>query len=181
MTIEYKGKYAVFTDRRTTVSLPFTGELVLVMGEDIDPSYIESASVDNIATPISENGEDTATTNTSVGEVKVDEYSESSSSTSVRNFNDILTPSNERQTFNITAKFVSSASNSGTKYQEIHTGTYFYAFGQSFPYDSNECDTVTISAVYRGNEKHFNGLEMGDEYPCFVINSIRKPSEEEVR
>ena len=185
--VKYTGYSATFTDNRTDIELPFEGELKLLLSEVGYETNIStsddsiSLGTVNIATRIDDLSENSI--DSLIDGVIVDEYSESGSTSEIvvkNNFEDLLVSSNERKVFTITAKFIENASNSGTKYKEINTELEFYAFGAKFPYDSSVCNTVTLQAVYRGNEKHFNGLQMDGEYPCFVINSIRKPTEDEV-
>jgi hypothetical protein len=113
-------------------------------------------------------------------DINIDELSDDTGNKN-NDFSKDLIPANERKSMTITAKYIESTSNSGTKYIDIQTGIEFYAFGRKFPYDPKECNTVTITGVYRGNEKNFNGLHMDDKYPCFVISNIRKPNASEVR
>jgi hypothetical protein len=186
VTINYTGLSATFEDNRKGVELPFNGTLQLLLSEantNYNFDALNSVSLNNM-----NNSTETASTESSVGETKingeepvvekVDPTEETKTETSLpsNDFTALCVPSNERKEFTITAKFVESCSNSGTKYVEANTGTVFYAFGQSYPYDGST-DTVTITAIYRGNEEHFNGLQMGGRYPCFVINSISKSSE----
>lgn len=172
ITIIY-GDTSISIEDQRGVSLQFDGTLKLVeeiknKSEDISGDYVEEI-VEEIK---AENNLD----------IKVDEYSiETTPENFVSTkFNDYLMPENEQKDYTITAKYIESTTNSGVKYQELYSGTYFYTFGNGFPYDKNSCDTVTITATYRGNESRFNGLSMDNKYPCFVIKSIRKPNENEV-
>lgn len=185
VTINYTGLSATFEDNRKGVELPFDGTLQLLLSE-ANTNYNFDA-LNSVSLNMSNNTEE-ASTESSVGETKingeepvvekVDPTEETKTETSLpsNDFTALCVPENERKEFTITAKFVESCSNSGTKYVEANTGTVFYAFGQSYPYDEST-DTVTLTAIYRGNEEHFNGLQMGGRYPCFVINSISKSSE----
>lgn len=175
-----------------SVSLKFSGTLNLISsiaGYDnqnnvpVDASNMASVNIAT-AVPDTQVSEADIPTKLADGDIIVNEYNENGNTSGIIadiDFEDSLIASNERKKFTITAKYIKSASNSGTLYKEIHSGKEFYAFGSKFPYNESECNTVTIIATYRGNEKHFNGLEMGDIYPCFVIDSIRKPTASEVQ
>lgn len=169
----YDGMNATFEDHRN-VALKFDGTLSMIT--DGIPQGATPLST-NIATAISGN-EESVNINSPVSGIVVDEYSDGASQS--ESLDTICTPANEKKTVYITAKFIESATCSGTKYVDIKSGKEFYTFGAKFPYNSNECNTVTIKAVYRGNEKKFNGLTMDDTYPCFVTSSIRKPTKGEV-
>jgi hypothetical protein len=198
---KYDGLSVDIRDNRN-VALKFTGVLNLISSvagvssdTSVDTSTMinQSTSTDiSLATevPSTQIGESdiqlpsTAVTTTTVSDIIVDEYTESADRdteiVSGKLLGDYLNSSYERKTFTITAKYIESCSNSGTKYVDVNTGIEFYAFGEKYPYDKSICNTVTLNVVYRGNEHKFNGLEMGDEYPCFVINNIRKPTHSEV-
>lgn len=176
ITVHLKDDTAEFKDIRKTVSLPYNGTLKLI------PAPIEYNKVSNI-----ESGElfndDNIIVNSKVENVKVDSLDNSTTPDnyiSGKDFIKHLTSDNERKDFTFTAKYIESTEYSGVKYQEINTGTYLYTFGAGFPYDSKVCNTVTITATYRGYNKRFNGLSMEDSYPCFVTISIRKPNKQEV-
>lgn len=193
--IKYTGTGATIIDRRSHVALKFSGDLQLISsvvntenGDTIDDGTISNIDVldsslsINVATEV-ENPAENAKPDILEG-VVVDEYSDSENYNGTYVYDSLdeyLNSSYEKKKLCITAKYIESTSNSGTKYKDIHTGIEFYAFGAKYPYDSAVCNTVTITGTYRGNEKHFNGLQMGDEYPCFVIDSIRKPTTSEVR
>lgn len=175
ITVHLKDDIAEFKDIRKTVSLPYNGTLKLI------PAPIEYNKVSNI-----ESGElfndDNIIVNSKVEDVKIDSLDNSTTPDnyiSGKDFIKHLTSDNERKDFTFTAKYIESTEYSGVKYQEINTGTYLYTFGAGFPYDSKVCNTVTITATYRGYNKRFNGLSMDDSYPCFVTISIRKPNKQE--
>ena len=173
MIVNYYDTTATFKDKRP-VALQFSGTLNLVLEDENVEDNVSEEYVNNIVTEIQEE--------VSVEGVVVDEYSTESTPSNFVSVNlyNYLTPDYEKSEMVITAKYIESATNSGTKYQDIYTGTYFYAFGSEFPYESSTCNTVTITGIYRGNEQHFNGLEMDGKYPCFVISNIRKPNKNEV-
>lgn len=192
MTVKYDGLTATFTDTRR-VALKFSGTLELIRSiytdgdsdaNQLNPSDIVSYNAATEIPPQQVSSGDIdkfKLSSETVGELKTDEYYTGpypSSGTS--EFASQLTPSNERKKITITAKYIQSTSNSGTKFQEIHSGIYFYAFGQAYPYDPSQCNVITLTAMYRGNEQHFNGLQMDGEYPCFVIDSIRKVTADEI-
>jgi hypothetical protein len=165
------GDNTVTIEDKRRVPLQFDGSLELV--EEAEHNDIRGEFVEEVVEEIKEEYD---------LDIKVDEYSSDSTPDNFVGvkFNDYLIPENEQKDYTITAKYIESTTNSGVKYQELYSGTYFYVFGNEFPYDSNTCDTVTITATYRGNELRFNGLSMDNTYPCFVIKSIRKPNENEI-
>lgn len=200
---KYDGISVDINDNRN-VALKFSGVLNLISSVSggtsdvsVDTNTMATDSTDiNIATevPSTQIGEsdiqlptteDSENITLPVSGIVVDEYTESAERdtdiVSGKMLGDYLNSSYERKTFTITAVYLESCSNSGTKYKDINTGIEFYAFGEKYPYDKGVCNCVTLNVVYRGNEHKFNGLEMGDEYPCFVINNIRKPTLSEVR
>jgi hypothetical protein len=169
LIVTLSDNYAVFTDNRP-VSLPFNGKL-----DKIDiPVETSDISEDETNAEVDTN---------KVTDIKVDEYSENSTAQGIyvgKDFEKFLDPNYEKKDLSITAKYIETDSNNGVKYQDIYSGKYFYVFGGGYNYDSSVCNTVTITGTYRGIEKRFNGLEMDDKYPCFVIKSMRKPTKEEV-
>ena len=190
MALKYDGLSATFTDKRN-VALKFSGTLQLIRSiatdgnsdiSALNPSDIVSY---NVATEvpseqISSDGLDSLKSSLT-GDLITDEYYEGAyPKAGTSTFESDLTPANERSKMTITAKFIESTSNSGTKYQEVNSGILFYAFGQKYPYDPSNCNVVTMTAIYRGTEQHFNGLQMDNKYPCFVIDSIRKVTADEL-
>lgn len=191
IVIKYDGLTATFTDNRHSVALKFSGTLELIRSiatdGDSDISALNPADIVsyNVATEVPNQqvsvGDLDKLKSTTTGDLITDEYYEGAyPKAGTTTFESDLTPANERSKMTITAKFIESTSNSGTKYQEVNSGIYFYAFGQKYPYNPSECNVVTLTGIYRGNEQHFNGLQMDNKYPCFVIDSIRKVIADEI-
>lgn len=194
ITIEnYDGIHATFKDYRTTVALPFNGKLTLIPSNketkakniiiQDEPKEEESVSEDTIE--VSENEIEEDENVDTEDDVIVDEYYSdivNYSGTYVgHKFKDFINPNYEQNDLVITAKYIDTTEYNGLIFEDIHSNIRFYVFGSAYPYDSSTCNTVTITATYRGTESHFNGLYMDGSYPCFVIKNMRKPALVEVK